>query len=759
MPAADLLRGVSATDLHKLLRFEHDDPHRILGPHHDADGLVIRAFRPDAAVLDVVSAAPDGARNAMQSIDPSGLFAVRLPARADAFRYQLEFGNHHGVRQRVGDPYSHAPILGDFDLHLAGEGRHRRLWESMGAHARKHEGADGVSFAVWAPAALRVSVVGDWNAWDGRYHPMRRLGPGGIWELFIPGLRPGRRYKYELVTQAGEIILKIDPFAFETELRPNTAAIVPAHSKHFWHDEAWLSARATRDHLRSPMSVYEVHLASWMRVPGESNRWLTYRELAQALGDYVTRMGFTHVELMPVAEHPFDGSWGYQVTGYFAPTSRFGTPDDFRFFVDHLHERGIGVLLDWVPAHFPKDAHALARYDGSPLYEYADPRKGEHPDWGTLVFDYGRNEVRNFLVANALYWLEEFHVDGLRVDAVASMLYLDYSREAGEWVPNRFGGRENLEAISLCRELTDTVREQVPGALVIAEESTAWPMVSRPTYLGGLGFHFKWNMGWMHDALKYFSLDPIHRRFHHNQITFSLMYAFSESFILPLSHDEVVHMKGSLFEKLPGDEWKRAATLRLLYAYMWCHPGKKLLFMGGEFGQRAEWNHEKSLDWHLLENTAHRGLRELVADLNTLYRDESALWDADGDPEGFQWIVVADSDQSVLAFARYDRERERHVVCVLNATPLPRAGYRVGMPAEGEYREHVNTDSKRYGGGGVGNGATVTATAHASHGMPCSVVLTLPPLGAIVLVPSAETSARARKEAGPPVERGPVERS
>ena len=752
MDRHDLLRGVDDARLAALLRLEHADPHNILGMHLDDDGLVLRALRPDAAVMRVLPDESSGLPSVvMEQLDDTGFFAVRYRGANKPFAYRYEIGNHHGQKYTVRDAYAVLPTLGELDLHLVGEGRHRRLWQKLGAHAHTGDDASrGVSFAVWAPNARRVSVVGDWNEWDGRFNPMRLMGTTGIWELFIPDLRPGQRYKYEVVGADGEVVLKLDPLAFETELRPNTAGIVTTASQHRWTDDAWMEKRSAAHPLRAPLSIYEVHLGSWARVPEETNRWLTYRELAEKLGEYVQRLGFTHVQLLPVAEHPFDGSWGYQVTGYFAPTSRFGTPDDFRYFVDHLHSLGIGVLLDWVPAHFPKDAHALARFDGTALYEHADPRQGEHPDWGTLVFNYGRNEVRNFLISNALFWLEEFHIDGLRVDAVASMLYLDYSRKADEWVPNRFGGRENLDAIAFLRELNETVHAQHPGALVIAEESTAWPMVSRPTYVGGLGFTFKWNMGWMHDTLKYFAQDPVYRRFHHNQLTFGIMYAFSENFVLPLSHDEVVHMKGSLLGKMPGDEWRKYANLRLLLTYMWCHPGKKLLFMGGEIAQIAEWNHEKSLDWHMLEHPPNRGVQRLVTDLNALYVSHPALWEADVEPVGFQWSVVTDSDQSVVAFLRFDRAESKHVLCVMNATPVVRHGYRVGVPAEGIYRELLNSDSGKYGGSNVGNDGAVTARPIESHGMPYSVMVTLPPLAAIVFEGPALPAKPPPLDAGSP---------
>jgi 1,4-alpha-glucan branching enzyme len=597
-----------------------------------------------------------------------------------------------------------------------------------------------VSFAVWAPNARAVRVVGDWNYWDGRLHPMRSLGASGVWELFIPGVTPGARYKYELVTADGRLIQKTDPMAFALEAPPATASVVVADPAHEWGDGAWLARRADTDLLRRPMAVYEVHLGSW-RHTGEGDgpiRPLTYRELADQLPDYVADLGFTHVEMMPVAEHPFSGSWGYQVSGYYAPTSRFGTPDDFRILVDKLHQRGIGVILDWVPAHFPRDEFALARFDGTALYEHADPRQGEHPDWGTLVFNFGRNEVRNFLVANALYWIEVFHIDALRVDAVASMLYLDYSREPGEWVPNPHGGRENLDAVAFVKEVNEALFGLYPGATVIAEESTSWPGVSRPTYLGGLGFGFKWNMGWMHDTLDYFHHDPVHRRYHHGELTFGLLYAWSENFVLPLSHDEVVHGKGSLLAKMPGDRWQQLANLRTLYAWMWAHPGKQLLFMGSEFGQEREWSHDRQLDWWILDQWEdHRRLRLMLQALNQVYRSAPALWEDDSGPGGFAWIDANDGEQSVLSFLRHrvGGAVGESVACVANLTPVARYGYRVGLPVAGRWRELLNTDAVEWGGGGLGNYGAVEAEARGWHGQAASASITLPPLGVLWLTP------------------------
>ncbi len=619
-------------------------------------------------------------------------------------------------------------IFGEIDLYLAGEGRHERLYEVLGAHVRE----GGVSFAVWAPNARAVAVVGDFNDWQPT--PMQNLGESGIWEAVVDGAASEQRYKFQVVQADGTVKLKSDPLAFAAEVPPHTASIVH-RSEHEWLDDEWVARRRASEPHRGPMSVYEVHLGSWRRNPLEDNRSLTYRELAKELADYALDLGFTHVELMPILEHPFSGSWGYQVTGFFAPTSRFGSPDDFRWFVDYLHQRGLGVILDWVPAHFPRDDWALARFDGTALYEHDDPRRGAHPDWGTLVFNYSRHEVRNFLLASALFWLREFHIDGLRVDAVASMLYLDYSRREGEWVPNEFGGREDLDAVSFLKELNEVVHGHEPGVISAAEESTAWPGVSQPSHLGGLGFGFKWNLGWMHDTLDYFRRDPIHRRYHHHQLTFSLMYAFSENFILPLSHDEVVHGKGSLLSKLPGDRWQQFANLRALFAYMWAHPGKKLLFMGGELAQEQEWSHDRSLDWHLLEQPEHAGVQQLVRTLNRLYREHPALWEVDHDPAGFRWLEANDAARNVLAFARYGLGTTPPLVCVCNFSPEVREEYRVGFPADGRWVEVLNTDSTYYGGSDVGNLGGVEAEPDGWHDQPFSAQLTLPPLSVCWFVP------------------------
>ena len=621
------------------------------------------------------------------------------------------------------------PILSDLDLHLFGEGKHHRIYEKLGAHVRAHGGKRGVTFAVWAPAADRVSLVGNFNSWDVTKHPMRRLGKSGVWELFIPGLRAGELYKY-VINTAGQEFFKADPYAFLMEVPPDTSSVVFT-SNYKFRDRAWIAKRTKREAWRESLSIYEVHLGSWRRIAEEDNRPMTYRELAPVLADYVIENGFTHVEFLPLKEHPYGPSWGYQVSAFFAPSSRYGTPDDFRFLVDHLHQAGVGVIMDWVPAHFPKDAFALGRFDGTALYEHLDPRKGEHPDWGTYIFNYGRHEVRNFLIANALYWLREFHLDGLRVDAVASMLYLDYSRKEGEWVPNEFGGRENLEAISLLKELNEVTHRECPGTLMIAEESTAWPQVTAPVYAGGLGFDFKWNMGWMHDTLKYFQTDPLFRGGNHNALTFGLLYAWSENFILPFSHDEVVHMKGALLNKMPGEEWQKFANLRALYGYMWAHPGKKLLFMGGEFGQWREWTEEESLDWHLLEQPIHKGVQLLIEDLNKLYAKHPALFEADSDPSGFSWIEVDNAAENIVAFLRTAPTTGKEIICVSNFSPVIREEHRIGLPRKGLYKQLLNTDNEKYCGGGFGVVKSVRAEKTPWHGMEYSAVITLPPLGTL----------------------------
>jgi 1,4-alpha-glucan branching enzyme len=719
-------------DIERIAEHDHHDPHSILGAHPGEGGVVVRAFRPGAAAVRV---APEGSgRVRMKRVHPAGIYEATVKGAELPLAYHVEVDYPDGHRVSLRDPYSFSPTLGQLDLHLAGEGRHEELYRRLGAHARALDGVEGTAFAVWAPSARAVSVVGDFNGWDGRLHQMRSLGPSGIWELFAPGISSGEVYKYELRTSDGSLQLRADPYAFRAEEPPRTASIVFC-PEHRWQDGDWTRRRSEAVPWTAPMSIYEVHLGSWRRNPLEQNRSLTYLELADELAAYALDLGFTHVELLPVMHHPFAGSWGYQVTGYFAPAPAFGSPDDLRVFVERLHAAGIGVILDWVPAHFPRDEFALARFDGTALYEHEDPRRGAHPDWGTLVFNYGRNEVRNFLLANALFWLAEYHADGLRVDAVASMLYLDYSRKPGEWLPNRYGGRENLEAVEFLRELNTVTHLHEPGVIMAAEESTAWPGVSAPVEAGGLGFGFKWNMGWMHDTLEYFKLDPVHRRHHHGELTFSLVYAFTENFVLPLSHDEVVHGKGSLLAKMPGDRWQQLANLRALFGYMWAHPGKKLLFMGGELAQEAEWNHDASLDWHLLEQPGHGGVQALVRDLNRAYLAEPALWEVDFSPDGFRWLELNDADANVLVFARLSRNGLRLLVCACNLSPVPRPAYRVGLPAGGAWRELLNTDAARYGGSGIENGA-IGAETLPWHDQPFSAEVTLPPLAVVWLVPA-----------------------
>ncbi|MFF0307869.1 1,4-alpha-glucan branching protein GlgB [Streptosporangium sp. NPDC004379] len=707
-------------DLNRLAGGAHHDPHSILGAHPGPKGVTVRALRPLAQKVQLVL---DDQVHDMEHV-AYGVFEVTLPGLDKVPDYRFRVSYAGAEPYEMTDPYRHWPTLGEVDLHLIGEGRHERLWEVLGARIMRHEDTDGVAFAVWAPNARGVRVIGDFNHWDGSGHPMRSLGSSGVWELFVPGLGEGERYKFSVLGADSVWRAKADPMARRTEVPPATASVVDA-SYHEWQDAEWMRRRDGRVAVKEPMSVYEVHLGSWR--PG-----LSYRELATQLVDYVSDMGFTHVELMPVAEHPFGGSWGYQVTSYYAPTSRFGTPDEFRHLVDSLHRAGIGVLVDWVPAHFPKDEWALARFDGTPLYEHGDPHRGEHPDWGTYVFDFGRREVRNFLVANALYWLREFHIDGLRVDAVASMLYLDYSRREGEWTPNQYGGRENLDAVEFLKEMNAVVYRDQPGIVTIAEESTAWPGVSRPAHLGGLGFGFKWNMGWMHDSLAYLAHEPVFRQYHHHQMTFSLMYAYSENFVLPLSHDEVVHGKGSLLGKMPGDEWQRFANLRALFAYMWAHPGKQLLFMGGEFGQGSEWSETRGLDWWMLDFDLHRGVQRLVRDLNRVYRETPALWTQDVSPDGFRWIDADDAQGNALSFLRLAPDGSA-VACVVNFSGAPHDDYRLGLPWGGAWEEVLNTDAYEYAGSGVGNFGTVEAVEESWHGQPYSARLRVPPLGAVWL--------------------------
>ena len=700
-------------------------------------GVVVRAFHPDAAAVELVR--DDELPIALEAIE-GGLFAGFVAGAGLPFRYRLRFRFADGGTWERGDPYRFLPTVGEMDLYLHGEGTHRRPWQMLGARPLVVDGEPGVAFSVWAPTARRVSVVGDFCRWDGRAFPMRALGASGIFELFVPGIGAGALYKFEILTRDGAIRLKTDPFARAMEGPPATAARVASLDGYAWGDGEWLARRRASDWQRSPMLIYEVHLPSWRRVPEDGNRSLGYREIAPLLVEHVRTLGFTHVELLPVMEHPYEASWGYQVTGYYAPTSRFGTPDDFRFLVDALHRAGIGVILDWVPAHFPRDDFALRRFDGTAAYEHEDPRLGEHQDWGTLIFNYGRREVESFLVGNALYWLEEFHADGLRVDAVASMLYLDYSRKPGEWLPNRFGGNENVEAIAFLRHLNEVVHGEQPGCVVIAEESTSWSGVTRPTFVGGLGFTFKWNMGWMHDTLAYLAIDPVFRSHHHDQLTFAMLYQYSENFVDPISHDEVVYGKRSLVAKMPGDPWQKLANLRLLLTYQVTRPGKSLQFMGFELASGNEWNHASSLDWHLADEPDRRALLRFVGALGRLYRETPCFWRGDPDPDGFQWIDCHDRDNSVLSYLRRDTRHEghgaTHVVVVLNFTPVPRAGYRIGVPHAGRYVEVLSSDAREFGGSDVETRPHVPTEPVPFHGHPQSIALVLPPLGGLVLAPA-----------------------
>ena len=724
-----------------IVQGECGDPFGVLGPHAIRRGrrpaVAIRAFLPGAVQVAVVPTEVGALPQPMERLHAAGLFEAVFADRREPFGYQLEVRDRDGMVCRCEDAYRFPSALSDFDLHLLGEGTDYRAYEKLGAHLATVDGVTGVRFAVWAPNARRVSAVGDWNAWDGRVHAMR-LHPGnGLWEIFIPGLGSGALYKYEILSKtSAPLALKSDPVAFAFEERDPPTASMVADLDYAWGDAGWMAARPARNPLEAPLSIYEVHPGSWMRVPEEGNRYLTYRELGERLGAYAAEMGYTHVEFMPITEHPFYGSWGYQPIGLYAPTRRYGPPQDFMACVDALHRNGVGVILDWVPAHFPNDPHGLTFFDGTHLYEHEDPRRREHPEWGTRIFNFGRNEVANYLIGSALFWLDKYHIDGLRLDAVASMLYLDYGRQGGGWLPNQYGGRENLDAVSFLRRLNEAVYREHPGAITIAEESTAWPQVSRPTYVGGLGFGFKWNMGWMHDLLDYLAQDPVHRKFHHNHLTFGLLYAWSENFILPLSHDEVVYGKGSLHRKMPGDDWQKFANLRAFFGFMYGHPGKKLLFMGGEFGQTNEWNHEASLDWHLLEmGPYHRGLQRLVQDLNGLYRTQPALYEADFASEGFQWMDCDDTDASVISFVRRARDPQDFLLFVCNFTPVVRAGYRVGVPRGGFYHERINTDGAIYGGSNVGNAGNVLAEPIPTHGQPYSLPLDLPPLATLVLRP------------------------
>ena len=739
----------------RLVEGRHENPFELLGPHEVIEGgrraTAVRAFLPHSKQAWIVdgshekasqAAGQEAAARPMRRIHPAGLFEAICPSDSitlgtngnGSSKYMIRVSEEDGKKTDMHDPYAFPHILTDYDLHLLNEGTHWDCYNKLGAQLRTIDGVEGVNFAVWAPNATSVSVVGDFNVWDGRRHPMRKHIPSGFWELFVPGLSEGTLYKYR-IRNNDRVFDKTDPMAFAAEIPPRTAGMVVDLNRQHWHDGEWMAARQEKDWLHSPLSVYEVHLGSWKRPGDDPTRWLSYRELAHQLVEYVKEMGYTHIELLPVSEHPFSGSWGYQTVGYFAATSRFGSPHDFMYFVDLCHQNDIGVILDWVPGHFPRDDHGLRLFDGSALYEHSDPRQGEHQEWGTHVFNYGRHEVRNFLVSNALFWFDKYHIDGIRVDAVASMLYLDYSREEGEWIPNEFGGRENLAAIGFIKQLNEQSHLQHPGILTIAEESTAWPGVSQPTYLGGLGFSLKWNMGWMNDTLSYMQHEPIHRKYHHDELTFSLIYAFHENFVLPLSHDEVVHGKGSMLDKMPGDLWQKFANLRLLYSYMWTHPGKKLLFMGGDIGQWNEWDYDTSLQWDLMQWESHQGLQKCVADLNRLYKNETALHELDFDGGGFEWIDCHDHEDSTLAYLRRGKDPQDFALVCSNFTPVPRENYRIGVPDLGWYDEIFNSDSAYYTGSNLGNYPGVAADDYSSHGRPASLLLTLPPLATVVFKP------------------------
>lgn len=720
---------LSQEDIAAIAGGYHGDPFRVLGPHKMGDSLAIRAFLPQAAQATAVI---DSQKFPMNKLHNEGFFELLLEKTSYSHEvdYEILLKTYAGDEILYNDPYRFPSPFSDYDKHLFVEGTLKRMYDHLGARPYEMKGCSGVYFSVWAPNAERVSLIGDFNNWDGRRHPLRFLQDAGIWELFVPGLSVGAHYKYEIQTSyQGYAVAKSDPVGFFSQLRPDTASIVWDIDQYEWQDSAWLEQRAVNQSVNSPISIYETHLGSWKLKNGWE--WLSYQDMIQELIPYVKKMGFTHIELLPISEHPFDGSWGYQVTGYFAPTSRFGTPDDFMALVDACHQANIGVILDWVPAHFPTDQHGLGFFDGTHLYEHADPRKGAHPDWGTYIFNYGRNEVRQFLISNALFWLDKYHIDGLRVDAVASMLYLDFSRNPGEWLPNRYGGRENIEALVFLQRFNEQIHEEYPDVLTFAEESTSWPGVTRSAKDGGLGFDIKWNMGWMHDTLQYMRTEPIHRSYHHGSLTFSLLYAFSERFVLPFSHDEVVHLKKSMLDKMPGDLWQKFANLRLLYGYQWAHPGKKLLFMGGEIGQWREWSEDRSLDWHLLQQARHAGLQKYVEDLNEIYGRESALFAEDNSWEGYTWLDFRDSPHSILAFMRTNPANKEQVMIVCNFTPVVREGYRLGVPGAGQYAELLNSDKDIYGGSNVLNEGHFTAQEFAWHDMPYSIQITLPPLATI----------------------------
>ncbi|HHW47221.1 MAG TPA: 1,4-alpha-glucan branching protein GlgB [Clostridiaceae bacterium] len=735
-------------DVYMVINGEHRDPFSVLGMHVISKSgaknlcIAVRAYLPNAERINVINL-QDNSSYTMEKIHESGFFETVISGVNDLFPYKLEITDNCRNVFTIYDPYSFWPVLSEYDLYLFNEGNHHRIFEKLGAHVLNINGIEGTLFAVWAPCAKRVSVVGEFNQWDGRRHQMRMRGSSGVWEIFIPGVKHGDMYKYEIKTPCNELYIKSDPYALYSELRPGTASIVYNLDGYKWNDRAWIEKRDSSSIFEKPISIYEVHLGSWKRVPEEGNRFLTYRELAEELVSYVKYMGYTHIELLPVAEHPFDGSWGYQVTGYYSVTSRYGTPEDFMYFVDRCHQEGIGVIIDWVPAHFPKDGHGLARFDGTAIYEHYNSRQGEHPDWGTHIFNYGRNEVMNFLISNAVFWFEKYHIDGLRVDAVASMIYLDYGKKEGEWIPNKWGGKENLEAIEFLRRLNATVFRYFPGVMMIAEESTSWPLVSKPPHVGGLGFSFKWNMGWMNDYIRYISMDPIYRKYHHNNLTFSIMYAFSENFILVLSHDEVVHGKCSMINKMPGDYWQKFAGLRVSYGYMYGHPGKKLLFMGGEFGQFMEWYYKQSLDWHLLDFEMHRKLQNYVRDLNTLYKNEKALHEIDFSYEGFEWIDCSDADHSIVSFIRKGRNHHDVLLFVCNFTPVAHENYRIGVPYNVFYKEILNSDSEIYGGSNIGNFGVIHAEEYPFHNRPYSVNLRIPPLSVMIFKPEMKNSRQS----------------
>lgn len=725
---------LTRSELESLTQAKHRSPHQLLGMHPlgDGSGVVVRAFLPNAAAVEI---APTHEKKKpqikLERLDDSGLYEGVSIGAQHVYAYDLVITDYQGHVRRTRDAYSFLPTLGATDLHLFGQGDERRIYEKLGAQLRVIDGVPGTSFAVWAPNAQRVSVGGEFNGWDGRYHALRLLGASGVWEIFIPGVGEGALYKYEIKDAHGSVSLKTDPYGFFFEPAPKNASIVWDNRKFKWTDADWMKQRGQQDPLRARMSIYEIHLGSWMKKSATES--LSYRDIAAPLVEYVKRLGFTHVEFLPVSEHAFYPSWGYQVTGFYSPTCRYGTPDDFQFLVNALHEARIGVFIDWVPAHFPRDEWALARFDGTSLYEHEDPRKGAHQDWGTLIFNFGRHEVKNFLTANAIFWCERFHIDGLRVDAVASMLYLDYSRKAGEWVPNQYGGREHIEAVEFLKSFNHLVHTEFPGVVTIAEESTAWPLVTRPPYLGGLGFSFKWNMGWMHDTLNFFGRETVHRKYHQNDLTFAMLYHHNENFVLPLSHDEVVHGKHSLIGRMPGDDWQAFANLRTLLGYQWCFPGKKLLFMGCEFGQRGEWNTNAALDWWLLDQGPfHRGLQQFIADLNLLYQAEPALWDGDYAVEGFFWLDCTDHQNSVMSFVRQNRAGTKHLLVILNLTPVLRTNYRLGLPLGGFWREVLNSDAVAYGGSNQGNLGGVTAQEHPLHNQSYSAEFTIPPLNVSV---------------------------